>query len=136
MANKLVLTLSLVIMLLSDLGCTNNPNNPSVKNIYHVYNIDSTGNYYIIYARIGKAKYQIVSRKENCTTADAIKVGKNYDFDLVSIFNDSGFQLPRESVGSIKVDSVTILYLNDSIRDIYTARNTRGLCFLNRYVLP
>jgi hypothetical protein len=129
MANKLLIAFSCAFVVLSNLACTNNAAESNTKVLFRVYKIDSIGNYYVIHADISYTKFQIVSKKVFCTIGDPIKVGKDYDFHLFSIFNDSGIEIPLESVRSIKIDSITTFNLNDSISDIYSAKNVDGLCF-------
>lgn len=52
-----------------------------------IYNIDSISDYYLVYAIDAKARYKIISRKENTQLIEKIKINSNYNFELKAIIN-------------------------------------------------
>lgn len=105
--------------------------------LYKVYKIDSIKNFYLIYAKRKDTLYKIVSQKaisENCIS---IRVNQKYPFILHS-------RLAERARGKIKIlpglvncfsyayDTV-ICFEGDSINDLHSAENVKGLCFLRDY---
>src|SRR5207249_4336909 len=124
------ITKGCIVFALFNLKCTNNQNvrttSKSYDTSYHVYKIDSINNFYLIYADKNGLKYKIVSQKESCEFNDRILKDRYHDFDISSIiYNSEELPIHPGSVGSIKVDSQTTISLEDSIHDLYSARNVR-----------
>ncbi|QHS56422.1 hypothetical protein GWR56_13070 [Mucilaginibacter sp. 14171R-50] len=120
----------LILIMLLVVACSSSKN--SLKNSltnftgYKVYNIDSVKNIYIIYARDNKSlPYKILSRKDNTSNGELIKLNNAYPFIL-------------EEVWSKKADLVNGTYYydtpisvdGDSITSLHAAKNLRGLKFI------
>lgn len=94
-----------------------------------IQRIDSVGNVYLVYAKNGGSLFKIMSRKRshssNCTR---IKVGRSYTLGLQSAFINRQ-QLPLDLDG-IKYYGQTIKLERDSINDLYTSTNLKGLCVI------
>ena len=56
MVNKLLITIGCIVIMCSNLECTNSHDKKNANISYHVYKIDSTGNFYVIYADHNRAK--------------------------------------------------------------------------------
>ena len=133
--NKILIIVGGIVFVCFNIICINNYNTQGTSGnhdtLYHVYKIDSINNFYLIYAYKRGAKYKIVSQKRHCEINDKILKNGYYDFDLFSIiYGSEDLPLHPGSVGSIKVDSLTIISLEDSIYDLFSAKNVKGLCFI------
>lgn len=128
--NKILITAGCIFIVCFNLKCIDNYNKQNTNTSYQVYKIDSINSFYLIYANKGGIKYKIVSEKAYCESGDKILKDGYYEFDLSSIIFDSK-ELPIHpgAVGSIKIDSITTIFLEDSINDIFSAKNIKGLCF-------
>lgn len=103
---------------------------------FRVYKIDSINSYYLIYAKKGVSIYKIVSKKVRVTKCDKININSNYGFKLHSSLHDRQIGamkfLAQNSllVNCFYYDKLTSICLEgDSIRDLYSAENLKGLCF-------
>jgi hypothetical protein len=129
--NKLLLTAGFIVIVCFNLKCIDRYNTQNANTSYHVYKVDSLNNFYLIYASKQGGKYKIVSEKKHCESGDKILKAGYYEFDLYSIiYNSDTLPIHPGGVGSIQVDSLTTIFLEDSIYDIFSAKNINGLCFL------
>ena len=103
---------------------------------YQISKIDSVNDYYFIYATKNEKLYKIVSSKEKHIKGKKILVGKKYNFDLKSIWNQpiliNGVNIIPASLPNINCigldDSTTMcLERENSINDIYRSSKIRGL---------
>jgi len=108
-----------------------------VKPLYKVYKIDSINNFYIIYAKRERVIYKIVSKKWPLNNCKPIVINIEYAFKLKSRNQTrllSGINLSAEALDRINCfyyDDTTFICLErDSINDLHSAQNLRGLCFL------
>lgn len=106
---------------------------------YTVYKIDSINSYYLIYAKKGDSIYKIVSKKVKITKCSKVTTNHNYAFKLHS-------SLYNKQIGTKKIlaqnsllvncfyyDKVTSICLEgDSIRDLYSAENLKGLYYQSK----
>ncbi|WP_290710842.1 hypothetical protein [Flavihumibacter sp. CACIAM 22H1] len=99
---------------------------------YQVYRIDSVNHIYIIYAKKGTGLYKIVSLKDT-VQCQQLQVGGEYKFILMSRVpktfkgeNVSPNQVPH--VAGIMFHGNWIKFERDSINDIFSSINLRGLC--------
>lgn len=105
--------------------------------LYKVYKIDSIHSYYLIYAKRNNIHYKIVSDKSPLGNCKSIMINHEYAFNLQSR-NDSRrlskIKLSPEALMRINCfyydDSTFICLERDSISDLHSAKNVRGLCFL------
>ena len=104
---------------------------------YRIYKIDSVNTYYVIYAKKMDSIFKIISPKVRNTGCSKITVGKIYKLNLYSLLFVKGkpvipanllYQLSGWSVD----DSTTINFEGDSIRNLYQAKNLKGLCLINK----
>lgn len=129
--NKILITIGSILIGCFNLKCKDNGVKQNINSSYRVYKIDSINNFYLIYAHKERIKYKIVSKKRFCEPKDKILIDGYYEFDLSSMIYDSK-ELPIHpgGGGSIRVDSITTIFLEDSINDIFSAKNIEGLCFV------
>ena len=99
---------------------------------YVVYRIDSLNNVYIVYAKKDSVLYKIVSLKDTIKCKQVV-VGGEYSFVLMSripkTFNGkdvSPNQVPH--VTGIMYYGNWIKFERDSINDIFSSINLKGLC--------
>jgi len=102
---------------------------------YKILRIESLDNIYIIYAQKEDSLFKILSLKSGNKNCNTIKVNKSYPLKLKSLF-------PKEFLGkydlspqATNVDGVNfygnmVQVERDSINDLTTAENIRGLCFI------
>jgi arginine deiminase len=111
-------------------------NNNLSSTDYKVYKIDSLNNYYLIYAKRSDSLYKIVSKKITTSKCKQVKVGKSYNFELYSVWNNgvsiNGVNIAPGLIPNVECmgfDSVTTICIErDSINDLYIANNLKGLC--------
>jgi hypothetical protein len=132
MSKKKIGALGLIFLAFFNLECTNN-NNHGISNIahandtsYQVYKIDSINSFYLIYALKGKERFKIITKKENESNCEDIQVDARYAFSLNSLTNDS---LMPGVIDCIKLDSMTKICVEDSVYELCTVNNVKGLCF-------
>ena len=129
--NKILITVGCIFIVCFNLKCIDSHSTQNANTSYRVYKIDSINNFYLIYANKEGIKYKIVSEKRYCESSDKILKDGYYEFDLSSIiYNSKELPIHPGAVGSIKVDSITTIFLEDSINDIFSAKNIKRLCFL------
>jgi|LakMenEpi03Aug12_release.lakeMendotaPanAssembly.Ray.scaffolds.fasta_scaffold299590_2 hypothetical protein len=137
-------SLFLSIFFLSCIQLKDTPSNNALRNersddfLYKVYKIDSINSYYLVYSVKRDTLYKIVSKKEFNLVGNQVMVGKNYPFQLSSIWtkpiiigevNASPSVTPHVTCLSFD-DSTKICLEKDSINDIHQASNLRGLYFI------
>lgn len=133
---QLVLVLSFFIYFF--LGCSSSKPKMaklqiSTDSLFKVYKVDSSSNYYIIYAVKQGGKHKIISKMEFGQEGIAIKKDSFYGFNMHSLlYNFDGKDVSAGGlVGCVYVDSVTKVCTEDSIKDLEIANNVRGLFYLN-----
>lgn len=94
---------------------------------YKIKKIDSIENVYIIYARKTDSLFKIVSVKTESNDCKKIEVGKSYNFELKTAFINKTTS-PLHLAGII-YHNTPINLERDSINDIYTSVNLKGLCY-------
>jgi hypothetical protein len=104
----------------------------SLREKYKVYKIDSIKNVYLIYAQKDSTLYKIVSLKDSLP-CNRVQVGGEYAFVLMStVAKDfKGVDVSPSTIPHITGISfygTWIEFESDSINDIYTSINLRGLC--------
>ena len=104
---------------------------------YRVYKIDSVNTYYIIYANQKGSIFKIISPKERIIGCNKITIDKIYKLDLYSLLFVKGkpiipANLLYQLSGWRVDDSTTINFEGDSIRNLYQAKNLKGLCLINK----
>jgi hypothetical protein len=97
---------------------------------YKVYKIDSINNFYLIYASKKDAHIKIISAKEYHEKCKRIQKGNYYDFELFSMLSNE--EIMPGLANCVMVDSITKIYLEDSILDLKSATNIKGLCFVRK----
>jgi hypothetical protein len=100
--------------------------------MYKVYKIDSINNYYTIYISKNDSSYKIISKRELTDSCNRIKEGNYYDFELSSL--SIGEIMTPGFANCLWVDSVTKICMEDSIRDLKSANNVKGLCYTGEQV--
>ena len=106
----------------------------NVNDFYSVYKIDSINNYYLIYTLRKNIHYKIVSQKTPDAKGELIKKGNYYDFKVFSLLHLIDDSIPiMGPVGCIEVAENTEICVEteDSIYDVFHARNIKGLYFEN-----
>lgn len=110
------------------------------QSLYKVYKIDSIHSYYLIYARKKDTIYKIVSKKSDLENCNSILINQDYAFRLqgrIASRQASKFRLSPEASLLVNCfsydDSTSVCLERDSINDLYSAENVRGLCFLKNY---
>jgi hypothetical protein len=118
--------------------CSGHKSNVDAQNAYRITKIDSTGNYYLIYALRNDSLFKIVSKKTTQSNSKSIKTGGEYDFKLRSDFSelplgDGTFSVKRSTlVDCFGYDSLTtICYEENCVRDLFHSDNINGLCIVN-----
>lgn len=111
----------------------------SSPGFYKVYKIDSIDNYYLIYAKKGDSLFKIVSEKVPFIKCRTIKVNSEYKFELQSRLagrDSSGIRMLPEASSLVNGfyygDSTIIELEGDSIKDLYSSREIKGLCFAKK----
>jgi hypothetical protein len=106
-----------------------------------VHRIVPEKNIYLIYAKNKDGRiFKIISEKQNVDSCNEIKIGCSYHFDLRSRFNGD-YGDPKGPLAGIKYVrdphvtvfdyyGVGVRLEGDSINDLFTAKNIKGLCFL------
>jgi hypothetical protein len=102
--------------------------------MYFISRIDSIRSYYLIYANKEKKIYKIVSKKESCS--HPIEVGSSYSLSLTSVWTEpiiiDGIDISPSKILNVKCvgfdDSTSICLEGDSIRDLFEAKDLKGLC--------
>ena len=124
LATALIFTLTMCSQRESDVNAT-----------YRITKVDSTGNYYLIYALRNDSLFKIVSKKNGQKDCKSIMINNSYDLQLRSDFsdvplNDGTFSAKRSLlVSCFGYDSVTtICYDSDCVRDLFHSDNISGLC--------
>lgn len=107
------------------------------ESLYKVYKIDSINSYYLIYAKMGKSIYKIVSKKEEFMGLNRIQRNRYYYFKLHSSMANRQIGntviLPQNSllVNCFSYDDTTQICLESGqIRDLYYADNIKGIFFI------
>src|SRR5436189_6339627 len=132
----LIISKSLFFWAFLNLSCSDNHHSDSYKNTndYKVYKIDSIKNYYLIYALKKNVRFKIISSKEFNENCKEIKQESYYDFRLTSLLHSFGVEeIAPGSAGCVYVDSVTKICIEDSIYDLYSGDNIKGLCFTQNH---
>jgi len=108
---------------------------------YEVVKIDSINNYYFVYSKRNDSIFKIVSNKPliKVKKCNRIKMGSNYPFLLHSILDNlpAGFEnlSPKRNpqINCIGFDDSTSICVEQGIvRDLFSADNVSGLCFIGR----
>jgi len=130
MAKKnVIISILMFSILLISLSC-NSLKNQSTYISYKVIKIDSISDVYVVHAIHKKQYFKIVSHKVESKDSDCemIKVGKKYRLNLKSLFLNKK-KLPL-SVNGLDFYGQTINIEEDSIFDIHTTNNLKGLCLV------
>jgi hypothetical protein len=98
-----------------------------INTLYKVYKVDSINSYYLIYVSKRDTNYKIVSKREFTENCNKITKGDYYDFNLSSM--SIGEIMSPGFANCIWVDSTTKVCLEDSIFDLKSASNIKGLCY-------
>jgi len=123
-----------ILFLFIFLGCKSpqpNKEKPSI-NTYRVVKLDSINDVYIIYAKTQNMYYKILSAKDSEVKGmqcDKILVNNSYRFQLNSLLASNEIDLLH--VDGIKFNNETIEIEKDSIMDLHTSSNLKGLCYSN-----
>src|SRR5215813_7095255 len=96
--------------------------------LYRIEKIDSINSLYVIYASKRNKKFKIVSTKQ-FSNGDQIAINGFYDLKLYSLLYPEDINLIQSPVGCTKLDSLTKICVEDSILDINSAENLKGLFF-------
>lgn len=105
--------------------------------LYEVYKIDSINVFYIVYAKRNGVNFKIVSKKEESSNCNKIKVTSNYNLKLKSILRQE-VKLGNKSIssaGNLLVNCFTFeqnteICREKGISDLYRAENLIGLCLI------
>lgn len=106
-----------------------------VPQMFRLYKIDSLNNVYLIYAYNGSRPFKLVSLKdENNGSCEKLEVNKSYQLMISSIVLK---KLNGRDVSPSVTPLLTgveyygniISFEKDSILDIFTSPNIRGLCY-------
>jgi len=112
--------------------------NDNHEKFYKVYKIDSINNYYLIYLNDKQYNYKVVSEKaDNINCREKIKVNRKYRLELVSITRSmlGDHFLSYHHLGGITLGNTLIrIEREDSIIDLYYAKNIKGLCIVDECV--
>jgi len=110
----------------------------STDTLYKVYKIDSINSYYLIYAKLGKNFYKIVSKKESFIGFNKIERKRYYSFKLHSILANRQIGnmaiFPQNSllVNCFSYDDTTQICLEGGrIKDLYYSVNIKGIFFIS-----
>lgn len=108
--------------------------NRQSQSIYRIARIDSLNNYYLIYAKKDNAYFRIASKKDKCSLASRIKLGKSYHLLLHSFLESASnqkFAAQYVELSGYTIDKYTTIEF-DSIKNVYYASNLKGLCLINK----
>ena len=112
--------------------------NDNHEKFYKVYKIDSINNYYLIYLNDKQYNYKVVSEKaDNINCREKIKVNRKYRLELVSITRSmlGDHFLSYHHLGGITLGNTQIrIERENSIIDLYYAKNIKGLCIVDECV--
>lgn len=94
---------------------------------YEVYRIDSVSDFYLVYAKLGNSRYEIVSEKALDRNCDyKIKLGESYPLLLHSQWEHvTSSQQPEDSI-IIRPNNEEGFY------DLYSTPNLIGLCYCEK----
>jgi hypothetical protein len=108
---------------------------------YEVVKIDSINNYYFVYSKKNDSIFKIVSHKPliKVKKCNRVKMGSNYPFLLHSILDDlpAGFEAlsPKRNpqINCVGFDDSTSICVEEGmVRDLFSADNLQGLCFIGK----
>lgn len=129
MTRKNVILVFVILCLIINISCKVSQTTETFRN-YKIISIDSIDNVYIIHAKSKDRYFKIVSEKENIQTdRKKIKIDKSYKFRLTSLFKDR--EKFRANFDGVDFKGQSILLEKDSIYDIHTSKQLRGLYFFN-----
>jgi hypothetical protein len=130
----LVLAGCLICLMHLNIFCSNSTRNKAdtvavngCDTSYKVYRIDSINNFYLIYASKSNIRYKIISKKQSAETKTKVRKGGCYDFELFGMLSNEDV-MPGPG-GCVNVDSITRICIEDSIYNLYSASNLKGLYF-------
>ncbi|WP_332454812.1 hypothetical protein [Chryseobacterium aquaticum] len=72
----------LLYVLIINFSCSTFKNNQNHENLYKVYKIEHTNNFYFIYCEKADRKYKIISQKNDKLNTKKIVIGNSYQFQL------------------------------------------------------
>jgi len=126
----IIIILAIVISCgISSKTIKNNDINPLLE--YEVFKIDSINDVYLSYLTRNDKLHKVLSLKEkgsdNC---NKISVGERYKLSLKSYFEDT--PLTSLHINGIEYHGQIIEIEGDSITDLYTSRNLKGLCIADK----
>jgi hypothetical protein len=132
-----------IIVLSFSLGFTCRPSNVYQQNrdSYEVVKIDSINNYYLVYCTKDDSIFKIVSHQPLVRVKKCIRVktGSSYPFLIHSILDNlpAGFEnlSPKRNpqINCVGFDDSTSICVEDGmVRDLFTADNLQGLCFIGK----
>jgi hypothetical protein len=108
---------------------------------YEVIKIDSINSYYLIYSKKNDSIFKIVSHKPliKVKKCNRIKMGSDYPFLLHSILDNlpAGFKnlSPKRNpqINCVGFDESTSICVEEGmVRDLFSADNLQGLCFVGK----
>jgi hypothetical protein len=106
------------------------------RELFTVAKIDSSGNFYLVYAVRNDSTFKIVSKKNIYKECDGIAINKSYPFKLRSsiftgkVANGQITAMTNDLVECVGYDSVTTICFEDNcVRDLFSSDNLKGLCF-------
>ncbi|MBC9911298.1 hypothetical protein [Chitinophaga varians] len=103
-------------------------NRPHSNTAFHILNIDSIQEVYIIYATRNDSTIKIVSKKENIDKCDPILTGRFYDLNITSLLWKTAGKM---HIGGIMYNHQLIkLEGGKIVRDLFTSDNLKGLCYI------
>ena len=136
MKNSKILLLYGFIATMISISCrTNYPyrNSRDASRDFVVNKIDSISDCYLIYARRNDTLFKIISQKKTSQSCNRIVVNSRYAFSLVPILYDGAVKISSNNIGGVYVNDSTIIRVEgDSVRELYTSKNIKGLCFTGR----
>lgn len=122
--------LFIAVFIIINISCKTNLSKDNFSQ-YQIISIDSIENVYVIHTKSVNKYYKIVSEKEyNHEKGKKIKIGKFYKFNLTSLFKER--EKFRTNFDGADFKGQSILVERDSIYDIHTAQQLRGLYFIER----
>lgn len=134
----IVLTLILLFSCNNKVKSLQSVVNDNHEKSYKVYKIDSINNYYLIYLNDKQYNYKVVSEKaDNINCREKIKVNRKYRLELVSITRSmlGDHFLSYHHLGGITLGNTLIrIERENSIIDLYYAKNIKGLCIVDECV--
>lgn len=130
--------LILCLLILLVFSCNSIKRDITPKLDYLVTKIDSTNNYYFIYAKGSDENFKIVSEKNNLYCTNKVAVGKKYNFKTESIFiskikdGDTFRQLTNHiNIKCITLNgSIICKEYENGIYDVFRSENLQGLCYI------